>query len=130
MKKIAINLIQETCESLGSNVTDALTKILMAPSSVGKAGFPVIEEDSFQHFLDRVPHLLRDGQRLVETFERLEKKLNESDEISGELQENILRSIEVLKRVTLTSGVTAPPDLWLLRQVLSTFDLQIPFLMV
>lgn len=122
MKKIAVNIIQETCEPLGSNTTEALVKILMAPSSVGKAGFPVIQEDSFQHFLDRVPHLLRDGQRLVEILERLEKKLGESDELSGESLENILRGTNVLKRVTLTTGVTAPSDLWLLRQVLSTFD--------
>ncbi len=122
MKKIATNLIVETCESLGANVTEAMVKILLSPSSLGKAGFPVIQEDSFQHFLDRVPHLLRDGQRLVEVIDRLVVKIKDSEEMQSEMSENILRNCEVLKRVTLTTGVTAPPDLWLLRQVLSTFD--------
>ncbi|MCO4793780.1 MAG: hypothetical protein KC493_08715 [Bacteriovoracaceae bacterium] len=122
MEKIATNLIEETCEPLGSSVVEALIKIITAKSSIGKSGFPVIGEDSFQHFLDRVPHILRDGQRLVEILDRLENKINSTKEVSGELKESLLRSIEVLRRVTLTSGVTAPPDLWLLRQVLSTFD--------
>lgn len=84
MEKTAINIIRDTCEDLDNSVAEALEEILSNPSSVGRSGFPVIQEKSFQLFLDKVPHLFRDGNRLVGILDRMKEKFSTSAEVTDE----------------------------------------------
>ncbi len=90
-----------------------LEEIILGPTKIGKAGFPIIAENSYLAFLKSVPHLFKNGDRLLTQLAsyRVENKENES----------ALRAISVLERVTKTAAITAPSDLWLLRYVFSTF---------
>jgi hypothetical protein len=98
---------------------EILAEILLAPNELGKAGYPILAENSYQSFLNNIPHLFKNGELLLETLSDIEFYINESNE--SEIKNNIQRAISVLKRVTLTAAVTAPSDLWLLRQIFSTY---------
>ena len=67
----------------------------------------------------RVPHLFQDGQALLDWLQRLPPVLDTLP--GGEGRASIERAMNVLRTMVFTAGVTSVPDLWLLRQVLSTY---------
>ncbi|MEZ4743299.1 MAG: hypothetical protein R3B45_12780 [Bdellovibrionota bacterium] len=96
---------------------DVLIRILSSKTGLSTTGYPFIEESAFGSFLQKVPHLFSNGLNLLHWLEKLSGSLeNErTDEV-----ESFLRAIKVVKTVILTAVITAPTDLWLLRQILST----------
>lgn len=97
-----------------------LSELLLLPSSVGKAGYPILSEKAFSLFLNHIPHLFSDGRIFLEVLADIEYYLSTLE--NDEQKEHILRSLAVLKRVTLTAAVTSPSDLWLLRQLFSSYQ--------
>ncbi|MBI3541636.1 MAG: hypothetical protein HY073_05825 [Deltaproteobacteria bacterium] len=86
-----------------------LLEIIAAPTTRDHQGFSQIPRESFDAFIHHVPHLFKDGAALLEWLDKAEVLLPASR-----------RAIEVLRRLVTTASVTAPTDLWLLRQILST----------
>ena len=99
-----------------------LAEVIAGPSNLSSTGFPFIVERSFHLFVERVPHLFRDGQRILDWMERLEKVLASFADLSEHEQTSLARTSKVIHNMVFTANVTAPPDLWLLRQVLGTWS--------
>ena len=102
---------------------DALAPIVLGPVGVSSAGYPYLEASLFRHLRDSLPLLFRGG-RTRDTADRIgeesEKKL------PREQSENIQAAVTVVRTILNTAAITAPPDLWLLRQVLETWkDLEL-----
>ncbi|MCG8606624.1 hypothetical protein MJD09_16775, partial [bacterium] len=87
---------------------------------MSSAGYPYISDRSFRLFIQEVPHLFRDGQETLSWLRLLEGNLDHLSAFSGAKITSIERAIKVVRTVVLTAGITAPPDLWLLKHVLST----------
>ena len=96
-----------------------LLEIATGESSLSSAGFPFICETSFNLFIERVPHLFRDGHEILLWLRDLERVLATLGPMDAEAGANLERSVKVIQNMTFTAGVTAPPDLWLMRHVLS-----------
>jgi len=100
--------------------SELLIEIVCGETQISSAGFPYISDRSFRRFIGNVPHLFQEGQSILSWLRLLETELPALKFSSkGEL-ESVNRAIKVLRTIVFTAGVTAPPDLWLLRQVLST----------
>lgn len=97
-----------------------LIEIITGETNISSAGFPYISDKSFRIFIEQVPHLFNDGARLLTWLQTLEKELTGITDISYDMMQSIERAIKVLRTVVFTAAITAPPDLWLLKQVLST----------
>ncbi len=97
----------------------ALSRILSDRSPADEAGFPQITWDRFVAYRDQVPHLFQDGQ---ETLDWLKKAVEISSQFAVPMERvrAIQAAADVLRTQIFTAAVTAPPDLWLLRQILST----------
>jgi hypothetical protein len=98
---------------------DALATILAAKTSFSSSGFPYISESSFHIFLSDVPHLFVDGQRLLEWIARVEAELEGAKHFAGWQRQSVGRALKVLRNVVYSAAVCAPPDLWILKHVLS-----------
>ncbi len=98
-----------------------LIEIATGETNLSSAGFPYICDRSFRLFVEEVPHLFREGQLLLSWLRLLEKILTDFDELSEAQRKSVERAIKVIRTVVLTAGITAPPDLWLLKQVLSSY---------
>lgn len=97
-----------------------LLKVMTGPTAIGMDGHPVIEPRQFALFLQEVPHLFRNGARLLDWIGRLETILKDEQSIPGEVRASIGRAAKTIRKIVLMAGVTAPPALWLARQILST----------
>ncbi len=107
--------------SLGSHPQSAfLIEIITGETNISSAGFPYISDKSFRLFIERIPHLFDHGQAILTWLRVLEGELVRISIKSQGERESVERAIKVLRTVVLTAGVTAPSDLWLLKQVLST----------
>jgi hypothetical protein len=95
-----------------------LVHIVTGPTSSTSAGFPYLCQSSFVTFIEEVPHLFGDGLRLLEWLSELSQVVERMDDLSSEEVDSLARASKVLHNVVFTAGITAPPDLWLLRQVL------------
>lgn len=92
--------------------------MLLSPSSVSSSGYPYLHRPAFQRLRDWVPHILGDGPRVLDVLARIEAA---SDVLDDERRDNLSRAAQVVRQVVHTASVTAPPNLWLLRHVFSTF---------
>ncbi len=99
-----------------------LITLLAGPTSVGLDGHPRIHRESFQQFLQHIPHVLADGAELLDWLDALEKVLPEALRTSEEDAHSMQRAIRATRTMINTASVTAPPDMWLLRQILSTHE--------
>jgi len=97
-----------------------LLEIITGQTGISSAGFPYISDKSFRTFTENIPHLFMDGQRILDWFDALQREVEEQGDLSKETQTSVERAAKVIQTVVFTAGVTAPPDLWVLRQVLST----------
>ena len=100
--------------------SEFLIEIITGETSISSAGFPYISDRSFRIFIEKIPHLFDRGQAILSWLRVLEGELVRIRISSQEERESLERATKVLHTVVLTAGVTAPPDLWLLKQVLST----------
>ncbi|KAA3614549.1 MAG: hypothetical protein DWQ01_02255 [Planctomycetota bacterium] len=96
-----------------------LLAIATGPTDLSSGGFPFISQSSFELFLEQVPHLFLQGQSILDWVRELDQALADQEELSGEEIDSLARAMKVIRTMVLTAAVTAPPDLWLLRQVLS-----------
>jgi hypothetical protein len=99
--------------------TDQLIEIVTAGSDISSAGFPYLSDHTFRIFTEKVPHLFRDGASILSWLTNLKRELAGLDEIPQPELESIGRAMKVLRTAVYTACVTAPPDLWILKQVLS-----------
>ncbi|MFT7588881.1 MAG: hypothetical protein ACI959_001094 [Limisphaerales bacterium] len=96
---------------------DILSEILKGDTGMSSAGYPYISNSSFNLFKSNVPHLFSDGQKILELIDQIEEKLgNKPSAVWG----NYKTSARVIRNIIYTAGITAPPDLWLIRQLWQT----------
>jgi hypothetical protein len=88
------------------------------PAGVSSAGFPFLAQSAWETLRDEIAHLFGQGQRVLTACDALEKALPASDG-GFDAVDNARRVLQVVRQVTLTAAITAPPDLWLLRNVLA-----------
>lgn len=96
-----------------------LLRLLTGRTSLSSSGFPYISERSFRLFLAHVPHLFADGNSLLSWLTRVESRVEKTREFSQNERESFLRALQVLRTVVHSAAICAPPDLWILRHVLS-----------
>ena len=95
----------------GLSIGERIAPILARPTSMSVSGFPCISHEAFQDFQSTVPHLFRNGLEVL-------RWLNENQPQPAE--EDLTRAFQVTRSLVLTAGVCAPPDLWVLRNVLQS----------
>ncbi len=96
-----------------------LIEIVTSETEVSSAGFPYISSRSFRLLAQEVPHLYRDGAEILQWLAILEGKSAQLTKVPQSAREGMGRAIKVLRTVVYTAGVTATPDLWILKHVLS-----------
>ncbi len=100
--------------------SELLIEIVCGETQISSAGFPYISDRSFRLFIGHIPHLFQEGQAILSWLRLLDGELSAAGIPAQRELESLRRAIKVLRTIVFTAGVTAPPDLWLLRQVLST----------
>lgn len=95
-----------------------LLPVLLSPTMLSSSGFPYLQKPAFVRLRDWVPHILSEGPKVLLALNRIEIS---ASSIEGADVESLLRASRVVRQVVNTAAVTAPPTLWLLRHVLSTF---------
>ena len=105
---------------LGSHSeSNSLIEIVTGETHLSTSGYPYISDQAFCLFRDRIPHLFGRGQSILGWLRALADELVQIDGVDEDALESVRRAIKVLRTVVYTAGVTAPSDLWLMRQVLS-----------
>lgn len=91
----------------------------MGQVGFSSAGYPYLEAELFRNLRDTLPLLFKGGQLVRNTVDMLceQSKLH----LEKEEQGNLEAAAQVIRTILNTASVTAPPDLWLLRQVLDTW---------
>ncbi len=96
-----------------------LSVVLGGETSVSTGGFPYISDSSFRLTADRLPHLFGDGAALLAWLDDFELCFSATAGLSDVERQSVGRAAKVLRTIVLTAAITAPPDLWVLRQVLA-----------
>lgn len=95
-----------------------LVAVLTCPTGTTSAGYPYLERHAWERFRDWVPHLLADGARVRATVDALAGDVEQHGP-SDEERRWVADGARVIRQAVNTAQITAPPDLWLLRHVLS-----------
>jgi hypothetical protein len=88
---------------------DDLIAALRQPTGTSSSGYPYLAEHAWVRIRDWVPHTLDSGHAVWLRLDALE----------GSLGPGVAMSARVIRQVVNTAAITAPPDLWLMRGVLS-----------
>ncbi|HSA60181.1 MAG TPA: hypothetical protein VLJ37_10915 [bacterium] len=99
---------------------ERLLELALRPATQGPDGFPLIEESVFRSFVDGVPHLFSRGGEVLRWVEVLRRSVEKPRGLSSATVTSIRRAAEAFHTLANTAAVTAPPDLWLMRQILAT----------
>ena len=100
-----------------------LISILSGPTQMSSKGYPYISNSSFQNFLSSIPHLFTNGSSILNWLIELEKVCKDhGDDFTQEEFASLQRSSKVIKNIIYSSSITSPADLWLLRQIASTWS--------
>lgn len=101
-----------------------LVPVMTSPVDLSSAGYPYLQRPGWTRLRDWVPHLLGDGERVLAAAARVLAAAEDEVERGAAPPEieNVLRASRVVRQVVLTAAITAPPELWLLRQVLAGLD--------
>lgn len=94
-----------------------LLDVLLGETSLTRSGFPYISDATFLGFVRRVPHLFVDGLRILRWGAGVAPLVAQIPD--EETRVSVERALKVLRTMVRTAAVTAPTDLWLLRNVLS-----------
>lgn len=108
---------------VGHPSADLLLELVREPATEDSEGFSQISEMTFRRFVDGVPHLFSDGESLLRWFDDFDAILDRnesSDLLRQETRINAKRVSKALRTMVMTAAVTAPSDLWLMRQILAT----------
>ncbi|HEX5038017.1 MAG TPA: hypothetical protein VFX30_12730 [bacterium] len=100
---------------------ERLLELVLQPTVEGPDGFPRISQTAFRSFVNEVPHLFVNGQELLGWFSNLESALERRPGLDDETRASVGRAADAFRTMTFTAAVTAPPDLWLMRQILGTY---------
>lgn len=98
----------------------ALIPILCQPTGVSSAGFPYFERQAWEVFRDTIPHLLGLGLQTLRAIEQVGER--GAALTTGDEAKQLAGACKVARQIVLTSAITAPCDLWLLRHVLTFFS--------
>lgn len=98
----------------------ALVPVLMEPTGQTTKGYAYLSPRAWDILRDRVPHLLGMGPRVLAATKKLVDAATHEGASASDVA-NLTRAASVVRQVVLTAAITAPPDLWLLRHVLSFF---------
>jgi hypothetical protein len=113
------NIIQiGRCDDTG--IINIFLDVITSKSEIGKSGFPTIEQSGYELFLQNIPHLFKNGQIILNLIQIITNRIDDIQGISSDQCQSIKRVLEILNRVILTSSVTAPPDLWVIRHLISS----------
>jgi len=99
-------------------VARRLAALCETQSGVSSAGFPFLAQAAWETFRDEVAHLFGQGQRVLDACDGLDQGLAATAADPTAL-DNARRVLQVVRQVTLTAAITAPPDLWLMRNVIA-----------
>lgn len=88
---------------------DELRAILTQPTGTSSSGYPYLAEHAWIRLRDWVPHTLDSGAAVWQCVESIE------DEFGGPVRD----AAQVIRQIVNTAAITAPPDLWLMRHILS-----------
>lgn len=94
-----------------------LAALCEAPAGTSTGGHPFLAQEAWETLRDQVAHLFGQGQRVLDAAAALEAALP-----AGAAGENARRALQVVRQVVHTAAVTAPPDLWLLRNLLANWS--------
>ena len=89
------------------HLIDELRPVLAQPTGTSTAGYPYLSRIAWARLRDWIPHTLAEGTAMLDAVQALE----------GDAPADALR---VVRQVVNTAAITAPPDLWLLRQVVGS----------
>jgi hypothetical protein len=117
--RIPLSLVSAGAQTLGLPATQALISCVSSGSAEGPDGFPRIPETSFQNFRDYVPHLFARGSEVLGWLDQLEGSLAGETGLEEEGRRPVAGAVQALRTMVQTAAVTAPPDLWLMRQILA-----------
>jgi hypothetical protein len=95
-------------------VARRLAALCALPAGTSSAGFPFLAQEAWEILRDEIAHLFTQGQRVLDAAATLEAALP-----ADETGENARRALTVVRQVVHTAAITAPPDLWLLRNLLA-----------
>src|SRR5688500_17898423 len=102
----------------GDGLARALVPVLAEPTGSTRAGHPYLAPAAWDVLRDRVPHLLGMGPRVLAALDRLSLGAHAA-QLTRDEAAQLERAVAVVRQVVLTAAITAPPDLWLMRHVLS-----------
>lgn len=91
-----------------------LAVVLTSPTGRTSGGHPYLQEPAWVRLRDWVPHILDDGPGVIAAVDAVAAA-------AAAAGASVDDAAKVVRQVVLTASVTAPPDLWLLRQVLAAF---------
>ncbi len=94
---------------------ERLLPILTQPTGTTRSGWPFLKREAWEEFRDHVPHLFRDGLRVLRCVDAIEAA-------EADAEGNLGRACQVARQIVRTAAITAPPDLWLLRHVLGFLE--------
>ncbi|MBT7609446.1 MAG: hypothetical protein HN576_06805 [Bacteriovoracaceae bacterium] len=117
---IDLENISEMGRNDNQGLIDIFLTIITSRSEIGKSGFPIIEPRGYESFLQNIPHLFKNGQVILNLIKIIRDRIEDIQEISRNECQSVIRVLEILNRVILTSSVTAPPDLWVIRHLISS----------
>jgi len=113
MKTLAESLLAAT--GTGNDpVARRLAALCETPAGTTSAGYPFLAREAWETLRDEIAHLFGQGQRVLDACATLEAAIP-----AGAAGENARRVLQVVRQVVSTAAVTAPPDLWLLRNLLA-----------
>lgn len=109
-------------EELGEDpLARRLLPIFTQPTGTSSAGRPYLCQRAWEAFRDRIPHLFLLGLETLRAIDRIEAALDVVD-APAEDAAGVRDASTVARQIVFTAAVTAPPNLWLLRHVLSFFE--------
>lgn len=96
-----------------------LAQILSDTSPKDKDGFPQITTERFEKYRDQVPHIFKEGMGVLEWLHEATGVIRKSALKQSRI-DSILAAIDAIRTQVYSAAVTAPPNLWLARHILST----------
>lgn len=106
--------------NVGAEVGRDLRRMLRSKVGRGVNGFLYFEDDSFEVF-KKIPHLFQNGERFLSTLRAVETLLQGETKLLADERNNLLAVCSLLRTLVLSANITAPSDLWLVREVLSSY---------
>ncbi len=108
------------------SLSPLLKTLIASPMGTDGQGYPTMSFVNFQYFVQKVPHLFQNGVSVLQWLDAAKKGLD--DFAKGPAfrkkdrpaMDSLELGIQALRTMVLTAAITAPSDLWLMRQVLAT----------